>query len=71
MKKFNFKNKREYLNKNRGSNNDSAKKSVDTPKNKLESNWKNYEEDDLLQEKSINTDSNFNALLESSSKKFT
>ena len=68
MKKFNFKNKREYLSKKRSSDAESKKSTTASFKNNLESNWKNYEEDHLLQEKSITTDSNFNALLENSSK---
>ena len=71
MKKFGYKNKREYLSKNRNVTGADAKKSNDSSSRKnLGSNWKNYEEDTLtLSDRETQSDNvNFDALLESSSK---
>jgi hypothetical protein len=72
MKKFNYKNKREYLSKNRNSTGADAKKSNDSSSRKnLGSNWKNYEEETLtnLSDRETTSDNlNFDELLESSSR---
>ncbi len=72
MKKFNYKNKREYLSKNRNVTGADAKKANDSASRKnLGSNWKNYEEDTLnLSDRETTTSDNlnFDELLESSSK---
>ena len=69
MKKFNFKNKREYLNKKKSSDaagrGDSGARQV---KSTLESNWKNYEEDANQEQNEATEELNFNELLEDSSK---
>ena len=67
MKKFNFKNKREYLNKQRSSDAASRLSKSQREHPRLESNWKNYEEDVTLQERGLTDELNFNELLESSS----
>ena len=72
MKKFNYKNKREYLSKNRNVTGADAKKASDSASRKnLGSNWKNYEEDTLNlsdRETTASDNLNFDELLESSSK---
>ena len=75
MKKFNHKNKREYLNKTRNTEKKSNEPSSLSAKKNLGSNWKNYEEvdddDDVASNlNKINAETenfNFDELLESSS----
>lgn len=79
MKKFNYKNKREYLNKTRNAekkSNESSTSSSLAAKKNLGNNWKNYEEDNddddgvasnLNEINAAAENFNFDELLESSS----